>query len=283
MNNTKTSTRAQKAILYTASGLVLIIGIILYLLPDHTEIYFAWTIGVPLTAAFLGAGYLASFILEFLAARETIWARGRIAVPSVLLFTSLTFIITLIHLDKFHLSSDNPVTLIITWAWMLIYAFVPLIMGLILIQQLRNQGINPARYAVLPFWFRLILGFQATVMLLLGIGFLFAPESFAPFWPWNLTALTGRAIGAWLVGIGVAGAQSVFENDWLRLRPAMVTYMVWGFLQGLNLLRYPNAAGLDWAQMNTWVYCVFILSILLIGTFGTWQAQKKTSDLTSPV
>lgn len=275
MNNTKTSTSAQKAMLYAASGLVFTMGIILYFLSDNTETYFAWTIGVPLTAAFLGAGYLTSFILEFMAARESIWARGRIAVPAVLLFTSLTFIITLIHLDKFHFNSDNLLTLFITWAWILIYALVPLVMGLILIQQLRTPGVNPARSEALPLWFRLVLGFQAALMLLLGIGFLFAPESFAPFWAWNLTPLTGRAIGAWLIGIGVAGAQSVFENDWLRLRPAMMSYMLWGFLQGFNLLRYPNAAGLDWDHLKTWAYCVFILSILLIGTFGTWQAQRK--------
>ena len=242
---------------------------------NYSEEYFAWTIGVPLTAAFLGAGYLASCILEFMAAKESIWVRGRIAVPAVLLFTSLTFIITLIHLDKFHLSSDNPTTLIITWAWILVYALVPLIMSLILIQQTRAQGINPARHASLPPWFRLTLGSQVTVMLLMGLGLLFSPKSFAVFWAWNLTPLTGRAIGAWLIGIGTAGAQSVFENDWLRLRPAMMSYLLWGFLQGINLLRYPNASGLDWGHVKTWVYCVFMLSIFLIGAFGTWQVQRK--------
>ncbi|HRF99289.1 MAG TPA: hypothetical protein PLZ51_28950, partial [Aggregatilineales bacterium] len=254
---------------------VLIMGIILYFLSDDTATYFAWTIDVPLTAAFLGAGYLASFLLEFMAARQFIWARGRIAVPAVLLFTSLTFIITLIHLDKFHTNSNNPLTLIVTWAWILVYAFVPLIMGVILIQQLRTQGVNPASHAMLPLWFRLILGIQGAIMVILGLGFLFMPQTFAPLWAWELTPLTGRAIGAWLVGLGVAAIQSVIENDWLRLRPAMIAYMLYGFLQGINLLRYPNATGLDWGQPKTWVYCIFILSILLVGIFGTWQAQRQ--------
>ena len=46
--------------LYAASGLVLIMGLLLYLLAGDTDVYFAWTIGIELTAAFLGAGYLAS-------------------------------------------------------------------------------------------------------------------------------------------------------------------------------------------------------------------------------
>lgn len=279
MDNIKTITNAQRLILYIASGLVLAMGIILFFLSDYTETYFSWTIGIPLTAAFLGAGYLASFLLEFMAAREFIWARGRIAVPAVLLFTSLTFIITLIHLDKFHLDTSNQVTLIITWAWILVYAIVPIIMSVILILQLRTVGINPVRHAVLPLWFQLILGTQAAVMLIMGIGFLFIPETFAPLWAWGLTALTARAIGAWLIGMGIAAAQSVFENDWLRLRPAMIAYMFYGFLQGINLLRYPDAAGLDWSQTKTWFYCAFVLSILLVGSFGTWKTQQQREDI----
>jgi len=274
MPSVKVSTKAQQAILYIASALVLIMGLILYFLSDNTATYFAWTIGVPLTAAFLGAGYLASFILEFMAAREQIWARSRVAVPTVLLFTSLTFIITLVHLDKFHLGTSNPLTLILTWAWIIVYATVPFIMGFILIMQLRAQGVNPPIIAALPSWFRLILGLQAAIMLVLGLALLLLPETAMPLWAWELTPLTARAIGAWLVGMGVAGAQSVSENDWLRLRPAMLAFMSYALLQLINLLRYPNASGLDWSALKTWLYLAFIFSILIIGAFGTWQVQK---------
>jgi hypothetical protein len=57
----------------------------------QTETYFAWTIHPPLTAAVLGAGYWASFVLELLSARERLWARTRVAVPAVLLFSTLTW------------------------------------------------------------------------------------------------------------------------------------------------------------------------------------------------
>ena len=109
MHNTdlKKTTPGIRIILYLASFLVLSVGLSLYLLSERTDTYFSWTINPPLTAAFLGAGYLASFLTELLAAREGIWARARIAVPGVLVFTILTSIVTFIHLDKFHL--DNPV------------------------------------------------------------------------------------------------------------------------------------------------------------------------------
>ena len=98
----KKTTPGIRIILYVASFLVLSVGLSLYLLSEKTDVYFSWTINPPLTAAFLGAGYLASFVTELLAAREGIWARARIAVPGVLVFTLLTSIATLIHFDKFH-------------------------------------------------------------------------------------------------------------------------------------------------------------------------------------
>ena len=68
----KETNKTQQRIYYFSGLLVLIMGLILYFLPDQTETYFAWTIGVPMTAAFLGASYLASVFLVGMAARETI-------------------------------------------------------------------------------------------------------------------------------------------------------------------------------------------------------------------
>lgn len=104
-----------RRVLYFSSALVISVGLSLYLLSESTETFFSWTIQVPLTAAFLGSGYLSSFILEFLAAREPVWARSRIAMPAVLVFTILTLIATLIHLDKFHFNAPQILTAAGTW------------------------------------------------------------------------------------------------------------------------------------------------------------------------
>jgi hypothetical protein len=54
----------------------------------------------------------------------------------------------------------------------------------------------------------------------------------------------------------------------------MFSYAIYGLLQIINLVRYPNAEGLDWAQAKTWFYLAFVLSILLVGAYGTWKAQN---------
>ena len=106
---------SMRRLLYVNSALVLVIGIPLYVLSDQTDTSFAWTIHPPLTAAVLGADHWASFILELLSARERLWARTRVAVPAVLVFSTLTLVITLVHAGRFHFHSPQLITRAGTW------------------------------------------------------------------------------------------------------------------------------------------------------------------------
>lgn len=53
-----------RILLYTAATFVFIAGIQLFVLTRATDTYFAWTIASHMTAAFLGASYLASCLIE---------------------------------------------------------------------------------------------------------------------------------------------------------------------------------------------------------------------------
>lgn len=279
--NIKQTLSGVRIVLYAASFLVLSVGISLYLLTEMTEVYFSWTINPPLTAAFLGAGYLAAVPLEFLSARERFWAYTRPAVPGVWVFTFLTLIVTLIHLDRFHFDSPFFITRAGTWVWLGVYIFVPIAMGILWLIQVRQPGIDPPRKETLPVWMRAILIIQGGIMLLLGVVMLVFPERIIPLWPWTLSPLTARAIGAWSVGIGVLVLQAIWENDWGRLNHFAVSYLVYGLLQSINLLRYPTT--LDWSQFSATAYTVFVLSITLVGVYGTWVSRVQNRIIQSRI
>ncbi|MBT7324576.1 MAG: hypothetical protein HN855_05405, partial [Anaerolineae bacterium] len=179
MNNAKLkkTTAGIRIILYVASFLVLSVGLSLYFLSEKTDVYFSWTINPPMTAAFLGAGYLASFLLEFLSAREKIWAKARTAVPGVLAFTILTSIVTLLHLDRFHFDSLVFITLAGTWVWLFIYISVPIALTILWVLQARQPGIDPLREKPLPAWMRTTLILQGLVMLFFGAAMLLIAKS----------------------------------------------------------------------------------------------------------
>ena len=84
--------------------------------------------------------------MELLGSREKLWAGTRITVPAVFLFTSLTLLATLIHLDNFHFGAGfDLITQAGTWVWLLVYASVPIAMVVLLIPQLRVPGDDPPR------------------------------------------------------------------------------------------------------------------------------------------
>lgn len=264
-----------RALLWVATVLVFLAGVQLFLFPERTERFFAWTINPPLTAVFLGAAYWSSVAFEARAALARSWAEARIAVPTVFVFTTLTLVVTLVHLDAFHLEATHELgTRAVTWAWIAIYVVVPVVMAVLWVAQGRVPGQDPPRDAPLPRWLTALVAVQALILLPLGGYLLLAPEDAAALWPWDLTALTGRATGAWVLSLGVAAAHAVVERDVERLQPAAVAYLTFGVLQTIALLRYPNTP--DWGDPSAIAYAAFLVSAIVAGGATSWLHHRRS-------
>jgi hypothetical protein len=222
---------------------VSVAGFSLFVLTEHTDQFFAWTINPPLTAAFLGACYWGSFPLVLVSSRQDTWAQARTAVLPVLVFSVLTLVATLMHIDRFHLDSGSG------WSWLVVYVVVPPAMVVLLVRQLRVRGADPPRRAPLPAWMRLVIGIQAVIMLVLGVALFLGPQTTAALWPWMLTPLTGRVVGAWLVGLSLIAVYTFLENDFGRSYAALITYAVLDALQLLALARYASTP--DWSGVSS--------------------------------
>ena len=85
----------------------------------------------------------------------------------------------------------------------------------------------------------------AVVLLAGGVALLLAPGWASGGWPWPLTDLTGRAVGAWLVGLGWAAAHARLIDDVDRVQPLGLTGVAFVVLEAVALLRYGDA--LDWS------------------------------------
>lgn len=268
-------------LLYIAAFLVFLAGLVLFVFPLRTGEWFAWTVNPPMTAVFLGAAYWASAGLEVTGARAAGWDSARLAVWPVFVFTTLTLAVTLVHLDRFHLSPDSPpVAQAATWAWLAIYAAVPVAMAVISWMQIRSRlavhkTATAARRRVLPPALRLLLGVIAAVLLIYGVALLAAPVAVAAWWPWPLTELTARAVGAWLVGLGWAAAQGQASSDLRTVRPVAMTSVAFVVLQALALLRYGGA--LTWTSAQA---VGFATVLLAIGVAGGWALTLSLTPAT---
>jgi len=266
-----------RRLLGVAAALVFLAGVQLFVFPTRTEEYFSWTIASPMTAVFLGAAYWSAVALETAGARTRTWAYGRIAVPTVFVFTTLTLLATLLHLDLFHFGSEHSLaTRAVTWAWLAIYTVVPILMIVITARQRREPGVAPPRTRQLPDGIKLSLIALALIFGVVGLGLFVVPDATSQWWPWQLTPLTSRAVGAWLISLGVAAVHSLIEDDVARIGPLGATAAVFGVLEGVALLRYGGE--LNWSSVWSIGYVAVLAALLGLGLWAL-RASRSAQDV----
>jgi hypothetical protein len=254
-----------------------------YVAADSTADYSPWTINPPMSAAFLGAGYAAGFVLFLQAIRERLWVRTRIAFLTVWEFTVFSLIATLMHDDKFHFDTGPGVARAAAWFWLAVYAGYPLVVGILMVVQERMRGNDPPVTRPHPPLLIAVLVAQGTVMIAVGIALFVKPLSMNDWWPWTLTPLTARSIAAWFLALGIASFHAILERDLPRLRPAAVTYVVFAIVQFTAVLRWRD--DFDWDSGWSWVYVGWLASVALVGLYGIIASRPSaagapTVDLT---
>jgi hypothetical protein len=267
----RTRTRAMNRLLVGSCLFSTAAFVLTYILSEDTEQYFAWTVQPPLSAAFFGAGYGAGALLAGLSLRERSWARIRPGVLAIIVFATLTLVVTLLHRDRFHFGAGGFAEGS-AWLWLAIYVVFPIAGVIALVTEWRALGSDPPPAGPIPPALRGILAIQAVVLGLLGLGLLLFPDSVASFWPWMLTPLTARAIGAWLLPIGLAGIWVVFENDLGRSRLLSTTYVFYAILVIGALARFREE--IDWSHSSAWALGAMVALILVTGIAGRVAAAR---------
>ena len=265
-----------RRMLYTAAALVFGVGIPLLVLTEYTDALFAWTVQPPLTAAFLGGCYWSAGILELTAARERYWARARVAIPGVLLFTVLTCIPTVMNFRHFNLRSPA------AYAWIGVYFGVPPVLFWLWRKQLRAPGQDEPRTAPMPASVRATYASLALVLLGYGLLMFLTPSLVSGAWPWELnprdTAYANLArmepyIGVWLLGLGTIAGCAALENDLRRIKCVMAGGVALPALQAVALARYPSTV--RWAHPATWAFGAVLACLLAVSIAGIASLRRR--------
>jgi hypothetical protein len=246
----------------------------LYVLAGNTDRYFAWTIQPPLTAAVLGAGYGAGFLLVVLSLRDPVWAHSRVAVLTILVFVVLTLAATLMHIDRFHFQAEFAglpwIARAAAWFWLAVYVVVPVAMLGALVRQERAPGKDPTPRHPVPPVLRGALAVESAVLLAVGLALYVAPSTATSLWPWPLSPLTARVVAAWLIAFGAAAALAAVVGDLRRLRTAAIAYTAFGVLVAGAVARFPDTVA--WGSARAWVFTAMVAAVVVTGAAGWWQA-----------
>ena len=257
---------------FVALPLLFIAGVQLYVFSERTDTYFAWTIALPLTAAFLGAGFWAALVAGYMSWWQSPSVAARVLGLTSLAATGILGIATLLHLDKFHLNSPAALTRFVTWVWIIVYVVTPFIFLWLWIAYGRSKddtmGARP-----FPQWVRTVYLFQAALMLIAGVLLFLAPASISPIWPWALTPLTARAVSAWMIAFGLACVTVYRENNTANTLGARISLLAFCVLQLIAVARY--FPSFELAKPLAWVY----LLLMLVGVAANLPALLPADQI----
>lgn len=168
--------------------------VVLYPVPSANRRWFAWEIQPTMTPMVLGAAYLggAYFFARVVAARS--WAAVHAGFLPVALFAGTLGVTTVLHWDRFN--HDH----LAFWLWAGLYFTTP---ALVLAVWWRNRSQRLPAGESLPTTVRAALAAAGLASLLLGLYLVAVPARAADVWPWPVSPLTARVMGAVLM-LGVA-------------------------------------------------------------------------------
>ena len=218
--------------------------VVLYGFPGETDRLFAWTIAPPMTPMTLGAVYLGGAFFFVSAFRAIEWQTIKAGFVAVGTFASLMGVATLIHWDRFN--HDH----VAFWLWAGLYFTTPiLVWGVWLANRRRGTTAQPAD-VVLPRPARMVMGATGGLAVTAGLFLFLLPSQAIDVWPWMITPLTSRVLGA-IFMLGVAGLGVITDPRWSA---AALILQVQMLMLSLILVAAARAhADLDSSNVMTWL------------------------------
>ena len=185
--------------------------VVLYGFPGDTDRLFAWTISPPMTPMTLGAVYLGGAYFFVRAFRAAAWHTVKAGFVAVGTFASLMGVATFLHWDRFN--HDH----VAFWLWVGLYFTTPfLVWGVWAANRRRGTAPRPGD-VLLPIAARIVVGVTGAVAVIAGLVLFLAPSRAIDAWPWTLTPLTSRVLGAVFM-LGIAGLGVLTDGRWSAAR-----------------------------------------------------------------
>jgi hypothetical protein len=241
----------------------------LWVFPERSGDFFAWPVKPAPTATMLGATYLggAWFFGRVVVARR--WHTVTLGFVPVATFAGILGLATILHWDRF--TAGHPSFIL----WAILYLTLPFVIPVV---WLRNGLRDPGRDVPEPAIggpIRWIVGGLGLVLAAASVVLVVAPDVLIPAWPWTLTPLTARVLGAMfalsgLVGIGIAvdrrpdAARAIVEAQGIAIA---------GILAGLAR----TSGDVSWDQPTAWVFAGGMVAVLAANGLAAYGRRPATA------
>jgi uncharacterized membrane protein len=238
--------------------------VVLYGFPRQTGRLFAWKIDPPMTPMTLGAVYLGGAYFFVRAFRAKAWHTVKAGFVAVGTFASLMGVATIIHWDRFNHAH------VAFWLWAGLYFTTPFLVWGVWGANRRRDSHIQADELLLPPVARLVMGATGAVAVLAGLFLFLLPQRAIDVWPWHLTPLTSRVLGAVFM-LGIAALGVVTDPRWSTARLMLQVQVVMLILILAGAFR--ARADFDTSNIMTW-----LLLAGFLGALGSAAVLSYTMD-----
>ena len=207
--------------------------------PGRTATLWAWKLQPEITAMVLGSVYIAGayFFARLLFGAP--WQRVEAGFPAIIAFVWLAALATILHDDRF-IKDSLPFA-----AWVALYTVTPIGVPLLYVYNRRRAGGPEARRC------RAMRGSRsprpAARSSSWGCVFFVAPDVAIDAWPWTLTPLTARIMGAVIVLYGGVWPSVALNGTWrgaripLQAHALGLTFVLLAVARGQDVIDWGNA------------------------------------------
>lgn len=243
--------------------------IILMSLPSMTELLFVWTVNPEINARLMGVMYGNALILVAIGAFQTSWARVRINMVVITIFSILATGLTFFYLKPFLAHPWYHLTF-----WLFMYLVLFFSAPYVFITQEKKYGGRLPVQIPLNTAARLLAGASLLISLICGLGLLFQIDTVNQYWPWTLPPLVGGLIGVLFITHTAAYAWALWDGDWLRVRPIFWQAPLTAALLLLLPLIHPNDLRPDAGIALTLYYS--LTGLIILSNLGVILGYRQT-------
>jgi hypothetical protein len=252
---------------------LVVAAMMLYVWPDDTGITFAWAIKPPMTAMMLAAAYMGGIYFFVNVVRAKNWHTIKVGFIPVTVFAGLLGIATILHWDRFNHSHIS------FFAWAGLYFTAPfLVVAVYLLNRKYDVRQMEMNERVLPVPVRVLIGVIGSTTLLVSLLLFIFPQVMITAWPWTLTPLTARVVGAMFSLPGMVGLGIAFERRWSAARIILES-------QSFSIMMILIAAARAWAnfdpgKISTWLFVGGLAGMLIMigwlyGSMSLYRGKVK--------
>jgi hypothetical protein len=221
----------------------------------------------------LGAAYAGGIYFFTGVLRSKQWHKIKVGFLPVATFASLLGIATILHWDRFN---HGHISFI---AWAGLYFTAPFIVLAVWIRnRSQDSGQVGTQDAIIPSLVRLFIGAIGVVTLGISLFLFLQPMIMIGLWPWTLTPLTARVMGAMFALPGVVGLGIAFDMRWSA---ANIILQSQSFSILLILIAAVRAwRDFDWTKLTSWMFVIglglMLISIIILNiVIQTQQSKQK--------